>query len=147
MLRQQQKLAGIYLRLSRDDGGDSESNSIGNQREMLRLFCKQNLLAIYSEYVDDGVSGTTFDRNGFKSMVRDIEDKKISTVIVKDLSRLGRNNALVAYYTEIFFIENNVRFIAINDGIDSAAGENEMMGFKNVINEFYARDERAFQGH
>jgi len=88
MLRQQQKLAGIYLRLSRDDGGDSESNSIGNQREMLRSYCKQNLMAIYSEYVDDGVSGTTFDRCGFKSMVRDIEQGKIGTVIVKELPRL-----------------------------------------------------------
>ena len=139
-MRQQQKLAGLYLRLSRDDGGDSESNSISNQREMLLNFCKQNLLPIYSEYIDDGVSGTTFERSGFKQMVSDITDGKIGTVIVKDLSRLGRNNALVSYYTDIFFLENNIRFIAINDNIDSAKGEDEIMGFRSVINEFYARD-------
>jgi len=135
MQRQQQNFAGIYCRISRDDGGDSESNSIQNQREMLRSYCKQNLLPIYSEYIDDGVSGLTFERNGFKKMIRDIKDGKISTVIVKDLSRLGRNNALVAYYTEIYFLENNIRFVAINDNIDSAVGENEIMGFKSVINE------------
>ena len=140
MQRQQQKLAGLYCRLSRDDGGDSESNSIQNQREMLRKYCKQNLLPIYSEYVDDGFSGVDFERDGFKQMISDIERGKISIVVCKDLSRLGRNNALVAYYTEIYFLENNIRFIAVNDGIDSAVGENEIMGFKSVINEFYARD-------
>jgi len=140
MQRQQQNMAGIYCRLSRDDGGDSESNSIQNQREMLRNFCKQNLLPIYSEYIDDGVSGLTFERDGFKRMICDVEQGKITTIICKDLSRLGRNNALVAYYTEIYFLEKNIRFIAINDNIDSAVGENEIMGFKSVINEFYARD-------
>ena len=138
--RQQQKFAGIYLRLSRDDGGDSESNSISNQRDMLREFCKQNLLQIYSEYVDDGVSGTTFERDGFKQMICDIQQGMISVVVCKDLSRLGRNNAMVSYYTDIFFVENNVRFIAINDNIDSDKGYDEIMGFRSVINEFYARD-------
>ncbi|MCL1881049.1 MAG: recombinase family protein [Oscillospiraceae bacterium] len=133
-------MAAIYLRLSRDDGGDAESNSIANQREMLLNYCKQNQLAIYGEYVDDGVSGLTFERNGFKQMISDIENSKVGAVVCKDLSRLGRNNALVAYYTEIYFLENNVRFIAVNDNIDSAVGENEIMGFKSVINEFYARD-------
>jgi DNA invertase Pin-like site-specific DNA recombinase len=133
-------MAAIYLRLSRDDGGDAESNSIANQREMLLNYCKQNQLAIYGEYVDDGVSGLTFERSGFKQMISDIEEGKVGAVVCKDLSRLGRNNALVAYYTEIYFLENNVRFIAINDNIDSAVGENEIMGFKSVINEFYARD-------
>ena len=135
-----QNMAALYLRLSRDDGGDSESNSIQTQRMILQKYARDNRFAVYSEYVDDGVSGTTFERPSFKNMVKDIEDGKVSTVICKDLSRLGRNNALVAYYTEIYFLENNVRFIAINDNIDSAVGDNEIMGFKSVINEFYARD-------
>ena len=140
MPKQQQKMAAIYCRLSRDDGSDSESNSITNQREMLRRYCATNYIPVYSEYVDDGVSGLTFERDSFKRMISDIEGGKISTVVCKDLSRLGRNNALVAYYTEIYFVERQIRFIAINDNIDSAVGENEIMGFKSVINEFYARD-------
>lgn len=140
MINQQQKMAAIYCRLSRDDGGDAESNSIGNQRELLRKFAKDNGIPVRDEYIDDGISGTTFEREGFKRMISDIEDGKIGAVVCKDLSRLGRNNAMVAYYTEIFFVENNVRFIAVNDGIDLAKGDNEIMGFRSVINEFYARD-------
>jgi len=135
-----QNLAALYLRLSRDDGGDSESNSIQNQRMLLAKYAREQGFVIYGEYVDDGVSGTTFERESFKRMISDIEDGKIGIVICKDLSRLGRHNAMVAFYTEIFFMENNVRFICINDGIDSAKGENEIMGFKSIINEFYARD-------
>ena len=120
MINQQQKMGAIYCRLSRDDGGDSESNSIGNQREMLRQYANEKGIEIRDEYVDDGISGLTFERPNFKRMVKDIEDKKIGTVIVKDLSRLGRNNALVAYYTEIYFIERDIRFIAVNDNIDSS---------------------------
>jgi DNA invertase Pin-like site-specific DNA recombinase len=137
---QQQRQGAIYLRLSRDDGGDAESNSIQNQRELLRKYAKDKNIVVKDEYIDDGVSGVTFERDGFKRMINDIGDGRISIVIVKDLSRLGRNNAMVAYYTEIFFLENNVRFIAVNDGIDTAKGENEIMGFRSVINEFYARD-------
>jgi DNA invertase Pin-like site-specific DNA recombinase len=128
------------LRLSRDDGGDFESNSIGNQRDMLQKYASESGFSPVSEYVDDGISGTTFERAGFKRMITDIEDGKISIVICKDLSRLGRNNALVAFYTEIFFIEKRVRFIALNDGIDTAFGDNEIMPFKSVLNEYYARD-------
>ena len=131
--------AAIYLRLSRDDGGDAESNSIGNQREMLRKYANENMMLVYDEYVDDGISGTHFERPSFKQMISDIEDKKVSSVIVKDLSRLGRNNALVAYYTEIFFVERDIRFIAVNDGIDSAQGDNDIMPFKSIINEYYAK--------
>ena len=140
MINQQQIMGAIYLRLSRDDGGDAESNSIQNQRELLRKFAKDKNIIVKDEYIDDGVSGVTFERDGFKRMIADIGEGKISIVIVKDLSRLGRNNAMVAYYTEIFFLENNVRFIAVNDGIDSSKGDNEIMGFRSVINEFYARD-------
>jgi len=138
--KQQQNLAGLYYRLSRDDGGDAESNSIQTQRMMLRRYAAEHGISVFAEYIDDGVSGVTFEREGFKRMIADIEDGKLNTVICKDLSRLGRNNAMVAYYTEIVFPDNDVRFIAVNDGIDSAKGENEIMGFKSIINEYYARD-------
>ena len=140
MQRQQQQMTAIYLRLSRDDGGDSESNSIGNQREMLRRYCVQHGLLVHDEYIDDGYSGTNFERPSFQRMVEDIESNRVQIVVCKDLSRLGRNNAMVAYYTEIFFVEKRIRFICVNDGIDSANGENEIMPFKSVINEFYAKD-------
>ena len=146
MQRQQQQRTAIYLRLSRDDGGDSESNSIGNQREMLRRYCVQHGFIVHDEYIDDGYSGATFERPSFQRMVEDIECKKVSIVICKDLSRLGRNNAMVAYYTEIFFVEKQIRFICVNDGIDSAQGDNDIMPFKSVINEFYAKDTPCFYG-
>ena len=83
-----QNMAALYLRLSRDDGGDSESNSIQTQRLILQKYAKDNRIAIFDEYIDDGVSGTTFERPSFKKMVQDIEDKKIGTVIVKEVTRL-----------------------------------------------------------
>ena len=140
MLNQQQKLGAIYCRLSRDDGGDAESNSISNQREMLLQYAKDKGIIIKSEYIDDGVSGVTFNRSGFNQMIEDMEAGKFGVLLCKDLSRLGRNNALVAYYTEIVFQDYGVRFICVNDGFDSEIGDNEIMGFKSVINEFYARD-------
>ena len=133
-------MAAIYKRLSRDDGGDAESNSIVTQGQMLRRYAKEQGFTVYDEYTDDGISGTTFDRPDFKRLVRDIEDGKIGIVLCKDLSRLGRNNALVAYYTEIFFPDNDVRFICTSEGIDTFKGDNEIMPFKSVINEYYARD-------
>ena len=139
-MKQQQGNTAIYLRLSRDDGGDVESNSIGNQRAILQKYVRDSGFSATTEYVDDGISGTTFERPGFKRMIEDIEDGMVSIVLCKDLSRLGRNNALVAFYTEIFFIEKRVRFIAVNDGIDTLLGDNEIMPFKSVINEYYARD-------
>ena len=140
MVKQQANSAAIYCRLSRDDGGDSESNSIITQRQMLRRYAKEQGFMVHDEYVDDGISGTTFERGDFKRMIRDIEDGKIGIVLCKDLSRLGRNNALVAYYTEIFFPDNDVRFICASEGIDTFMGDNEIMPFKSVINEYYARE-------
>ena len=141
MFKQQQiNMAALYCRLSRDDGGDAESNSIITQRQMLQRYAKDEGFSVYDEYVDDGISGTVFDRPSFKRMITDIEDGKIGIVLCKDMSRLGRNNAMVAYYTEIFFPDNDVRFIAISDCIDTHKGENEIMAFKSVINEYYARD-------
>ena len=141
MLRQQQaNMAALYCRLSRDDGGDAESNSIITQRQMLQRYAKEQGFTVYDEYIDDGISGTTFDRRHLKRMIADIENGKIGIVLCKDMSRFGRNNAMVAYYTEIFFPDNDVRFIAIGDNIDTYKGENELMPFKSVINEYYARD-------
>jgi len=136
----QQNSTALYLRLSRDDGSDAESNSIGNQRELLRRYAKEHKLFVHDEYVDDGWSGTNFDRPSFQRMMEDVEAGNVTTILVKDLSRLGRNNAMIAFYTEIFFPDRDIRLIAINDNIDSAVGENEIMAFKSVINEYYARD-------
>ena len=133
-------MAAIYCRLSRDDGGDAESNSIGNQREQLQRYANEHGFIIFDEYIDDGISGTTFERDSFKRLIADIEGGQIGIILCKDLSRLGRNNAMVAFYTEIFLPDHDVRLICVNDSIDTGVGENEIMAFKSVINEYYARD-------
>lgn len=132
--------AGLYLRLSRDDEQQGDSSSIITQRQMLRKFAVDHNINIYDEYVDDGWSGTTFDRPDFQRMIQDVEDRKINCVIVKDLSRLGRNYILTGQYTELYFPSHGTRFIAITDGVDSLNGDNEFAPFKNIINEWYARD-------
>ena len=130
---------GIYLRLSRDDGTDNESMSISNQRDLLTDYVNERGWEIEDTYIDDGVSGTTFDRPGFQRLIEDIESKRISMVIVKDLSRLGRNYSQVGHYTDYFFPKHNVRFIAIGDNVDSDK-DNDFAGFLNVIHEHYAKD-------
>lgn len=131
----------LYLRLSRDDELQGESNSISTQRMMLRKYAEQNNLKIVDEYVDDGYSGTNFDRPSFKRMIDDIENGKINTVITKDLSRLGRNYLMTGHYIELFFPAHNVRYIAVDNGVDSENQKsNEFTPFLNIINEFYARD-------
>lgn len=107
---------------------------------MLTQYAKSNGFEEYECYVDDGFSGTNYERPDFKRMISDIESGKIGTVIVKDLSRLGREYLQTGYYTEIFFPQNNVRFIAVNDNVDSENGDNEFAPFKNIINEWYAKD-------
>jgi len=139
-MKQRDITTAIYLRLSRDDGGDAESNSIGNQREILNRYATDQGFIVCKEYVDDGWSGTNFERPSFKKMIEDIESGDIGIILVKDLSRLGRNNALIAFYTEIFLPDHDVRLIALGDSIDTGHGENEIMAFKSVINEYYARD-------
>lgn len=139
-LKQHEKSAALYCRLSRDDEYNCESLSIQNQKTMLAQYAREKGLINFSFYVDDGFTGTNFDRPDFKRMIGDIEDGKIGTVIVKDLSRLGREYLQTGYYTEIFFPQNDVRFIAVNDNVDSEKGENEFAPFKNIINEFYAKD-------
>lgn len=141
----------LYLRLSRDDELQGESNSISTQRLMLRKYAEQNNFKIVDEYVDDGFSGTNFERPSFKRMISDIENGKINCVITKDLSRLGRNYLLTGQYIELFFPAHNVRYIAIDNGVDSDNEQsNEFTPFLNIINEFYAKDiskkvKRAFR--
>ena len=130
---------GIYLRLSRDDGTDNESMSISNQRDLLTDYIIERGWEIEDTYIDDGFSGTTFDRPGFQRLIEDIESKRINMVIVKDLSRLGRNYSQVGHYTDYFFPKHNVRFIAIGDNVDSEK-DNDFAGFLNVIHEHYAKD-------
>ena len=136
---EQTGITALYCRLSRDDGGDGDSNSIVNQRKMLTKYAKENGFSNTRFYVDDGITGTRFDRPGFQAMLDDIEMGYVSTVIVKDLSRLRRDYVTVGQYTAIYFPDHNVRFIAINDLVDSDEGENEIAPFKNVMNEIYPR--------
>jgi DNA invertase Pin-like site-specific DNA recombinase/DNA-binding MarR family transcriptional regulator len=128
------------MRLSRDDEGTTESASIQTQRSMLTSYAKENGFIIHDEYVDDGWSGTNFDRPAFKRLVADIEAGYVNMVISKDLSRLGRDYITAGEYTERYFPEHGVRYIAINDGYDSSNSYNDIAPFKNVINEMYARD-------
>jgi len=130
---------GIYVRLSREDGND-ESQSITYQKELLEEYVRNNGWNIYDIYVDDGYSGTNFERPGFKRLIKDIENKKINLIITKDLSRLGRNYIYTGYYTEEFFPINNVRYIALNDEYDTDNVDNDFIPFKNIINEWYAKD-------
>ena len=132
--------AAVYCRLSNDDEAYKESGSIKNQKTLLSKYVTENGWNIVDFYVDDGVSGTTFERDGFKRMLRDIEQEKINLVITKDLSRLGRDYLKTGYYTDIYFSENNVRYVALNDGIDTINQSNDIAPFKNILNEMYARD-------
>ena len=138
-MKQQIYITGLYLRLSRDDEQQSESSSISTQRQMLTQYCHEQGLRIYGEYVDDGSSGTNFDRPGFQRMLDDIEEGKINCVVTKDLSRLGRNYVLTGQYTDFYFPSHNVRYIAIADGVDSNKGESEIAPFLNILNEMHAR--------
>ena len=136
-------MTALYCRLSRDDGGDKESNSIANQRKMLQAYAKDHHFGSTKFYTDDGFTGTNFRRPGFQQLLEDIEMGYVSTVIVKDLSRLGREYLQVGYYTESYFPDHNVRFIAINDNVDCLDGATDMDDFipiKNIMNELYAKD-------
>ena len=136
----QMGITALYCRLSRDDGMEGDSNSIANQKRLLSKYAKENGFSNTKYYVDDGYTGTNFNRPDFQKMLDDMEMGYITTVIVKDMSRLGRDYLQVGYYTDTFFPEHDIRFIAINDCVDSADGENELAPFRNVMNEMYARD-------
>lgn len=131
--------AGLYMRLSKDDG-KSESAGIESQRLFLRTYAAQHGYRVEEEYVDDGYSGTRYDRPAFLRMRSDIEEGRINMVITKDFSRLGRNYIATGELTERYFPEHEVRFIAINDGYDSETGGDDMAPFRHVVNEMYARD-------
>lgn len=132
----------MYIRLSREDGDKQESESISNQRKILQRYVKENNLNYIKEYVDDGISGTTFDRPGFCKMLQDIENQNINMVITKDLSRLGRDYIKTGFYIEDYFPKNNVRYVAITDGIDTYidSTNNDITPFKAIMNDMYAKD-------
>lgn len=140
MNQQPDKITALYCRLSQDDALDEESNSITNQKAMLTQYAKEHGFLIVEVYVDDGWSGLNFQRPDFNRMLDDIEAGKIDVVITKDLSRLGRDHLKVGHFTEIYFPMKNVRYIAVNDGVDTANKNNDIAALKNVMNEFYSRD-------
>jgi site-specific DNA recombinase len=133
---------GLYLRLSREDAGDEQSQSIVNQRDYLTSYASKMGWVIEETYIDDGFSGLNFDRPDFQKMIRDIESSRINMVITKDLSRLGRDYIQTGYYTEMYFPSHHVRYIAVNDGIDtqSDSSGNDLSPFRSVINDMYAKD-------
>ena len=133
-------VTALYCRLSRDDELQGDSNSIINQKKILQRYALDHGYKNYRFYIDDGISGTTFNRPGFQQMIADIEAGLINRVIIKDMSRLGRDYLQVGMYTEIMFPEHDIHFIAVNDGVDSTQGDNEFTPFRNIINEWYAKD-------
>lgn len=134
-------VTALYARLSKDDDLVGDSNSIVHQKEILAKYAKEQGFVNCEFYVDDGFSGTNFNRPDFQRLMADAEEGRISTVIVKDMSRFGRDYIMVGYYTEIYFSNLDIRFIAINDNVDSSIQtENDLTPFKNVFNEWYAKD-------
>ena len=131
---------GIYCRLSKDDYNTNESSSITSQKAMLTAYIQEQGWNIIDYYVDDGWSGTTFQRPDFIRMINDIDLQKIDMVITKDLSRLGRDYIITGHYVEVYFPQKNVRYIALNDGIDTINDDNDIAPFKNILNEMYAKD-------
>ena len=137
----QEKITAIYCRLSRDDDLAGDSNSIIHQKDMLTRYARERNFPNVSVYSDDGWSGTNFERPDWKRLISDIEAGKVGIVLVKDLSRVGRDYLRVGFYTEVTFPQNGVRFIAVNNGVDSAnQSENDFTPFLNIMNEWYARD-------
>ena len=132
--------AALYCRLSRDDNMDNESNSISNQKKILQKAAKDKGYSDTIFFVDDGITGTTMKRPGFQKMIQAIEAGYISAVFAKDLSRLGRNYIEVGKLTEEFFPLHDVRLVAVSDGVDSDEGEDDFTPFKNIMNEYYAKD-------
>jgi site-specific DNA recombinase len=133
-------ITALYCRLSRDDGMEGDSNSVNNQKRLLQKYAKENGFENARYYVDDGYTGTNFNRPGFQKLLEDLEMGYVTAVIVKDMSRLGRDYLQVGYYTDTYFPDRNIRFIAVNDCVDSNDGDNELDPFRNVMNEMYARD-------
>ena len=140
MNQQPEKITALYCRLSQDDALDGESNSITNQKALLSKYAAEHGFRNIQFFVDDGYSGTSFQRPGFQEMMKYVENYSVSTLIVKDLSRLGREYSYMGRLQDFIFPAYDVRFIAINDDVDSAKGENDFAVFKNVFNDYYAKD-------
>ena len=135
------KITALYERLSRDDEQVGESNSIQNQKMYLEEYARHHGLRNIRHFWDDGYTGTNFNRPGFNALLSEIEAGHVATLIVKDLSRFGRNYLQVGYYTEVVFPKKGVRFIAINNSVDSAKpSDNDFTPFLNIMNEWYAKD-------
>jgi len=134
--------AALYIRLSKEDEGERESESVTNQRSILKTFAEERNIGIFDTYIDDGWSGTGFDRPSFNRMIRDIERGKVNTVIVKDMSRLGRDYIMTGYYMERYFPEKQVRFISVLDGIDTKydSTANDITPFRAIMNDMYSKD-------
>lgn len=135
------RITALYERLSRDDDLTGESNSITNQKKYLEDYARRNGFENIRHFTDDGFSGVNFNRPGFQSLIKEVEAGNVETLIVKDMSRLGRNYLQVGFYTEVLFPQKNVRFLAINNSIDSNnASDNDFAPFLNIMNEWYAKD-------
>lgn len=132
----------LYIRLSKEDENEGPSQSVQNQESLLREFVQQHRLSVYDTYIDDGWSGTSFDRPAFQRMITDIEEKKVNMVITKDLSRLGRDYILTGHYMERYFPEHRVRYISLLDGIDTGVDStaNDITPFRAIMNDMYAKD-------
>lgn len=145
-MRESAKITALYERLSRDDELKGESNSITNQKQYLEDYANNNGFRNLQHFTDDGYSGTNFNRPGFTSLIAEIESGNVGTVIVKDMSRFGRDYLQVGFYTERMFPKKGVRFIAINNNVDSIKpGDNDFTPFINIMNEWYAKDTRKNQ--
>jgi len=140
MKKHEQYSVGIYCRLSKDDIGGGDSSSITSQKSMLEKYVCDNGGAVFDYYVDDGYSGTNYNRPNFQRMIDDVEAGNINMVLVKDLSRLGRNYIQTGQYTDIYFPDRGVRFVALNDGIDTENADNDIAPFKNILNQMYSTD-------
>ena len=141
MKKTKEKTTAPYCRLSRDYELEGDSNSIVNQKVILEKYARENGFSNPQFFVDDGYSGTTFDRPSWNELLERIENEEAAVLIVKDMSRLGRDYLKVGFYTKVLFVEKGVRFIAINNGIDSTRQQDsDFTPFLNIINEWYAKD-------
>lgn len=139
-MKQLNNNTALYMRLSRDDENFGDSVSIETQRTILNQFVRENGLHVVDEYVDDGYSGTNFERPAFKRMIEDVEAGRVNCIITKDLSRFGREHIMMGYYLEFYFVDKNVRYIAVSEGEDTEKGLSDFVPFKNLFNEWFAKD-------
>ena len=130
----------IYCRLSKDDEQVGDSVSIETQKMLLTDYCIEHGFEIYDIYVDDGFSGLNFNRPAFMRILNDIDAGNVNLVITKDLSRLGRDYIQTGYFTDVYFPQKRIRYIAVNDGIDTSRNDNDIAPFKNILNDMYAKD-------